>query len=115
MLKNLEGMYKSYTFALAFGKQASFRSAEAPAGRQPQGGRTAVTELMTNRELQKKVEQKFGGFKILFYLCKVFPPDGSQVLHTGARAEAGRKIPEDIERLTIDKDKKVQELKRRQV
>lgn len=114
MSKNLDGMGKIHTFALAFGKQASFGSAEAPAGpamRRPDGdggadGRPGAA---------KKIGQKFGGFRILPYLCKVFPPDGILTHHCGARAEAGRKIPEDIERLTIDKDKKVQELKRRQV
>lgn len=60
------------------------------------------------KQTAKKVEEKFGGYKFSSYLCKVFLP------HENGRpqglTEAGREIPENIERLTIDKDKKVQEL-----
>ena len=95
-----------HTFALAFGKQASFRPAggEGAAAECCCGGVTAGDE---NR-LQKKVEEKFGGYKFSSYLCKVFLPHENE--RPQGLTEAGREIPENIERLTIDKDKKVQEL-----
>ena len=73
--------------------------------------RAAAAERMTagdENRLQKKVEEKFGSYKFSSYLCKVFPPHENG--RPKGRPEAGREIPENIERLTIDKDKKVQEL-----
>lgn len=62
----------------------------------------------TKTDCKKKVEEKFGSYKFSSYLCKVFPPHENE--RPQGLTEAGREIPENIERLTIDKDKKVQEL-----
>ena len=60
------------------------------------------------KQTAKKVEEKFGSYKFSSYLCKVFLPHENE--RPQGLTEAGREIPENIERLTIDKDKKVQEL-----
>ncbi len=60
------------------------------------------------KAMQKKVEEKFGSYRFSSYLCKVFPPHENR--RPTGDGKRGREIPEDIERLTIDKDKKVQEL-----
>ena len=72
------------------------------------GGTPTLTETPKRKRCKKKVEEKFGSYRFSSYLCKVFPPhENRQPAGDGKR---GREIPEDIERLTIDKDKKVQEL-----
>jgi len=75
----------------------------ADAGHNTDTDRNSETEAM-----QKKVEEKFGSCRFSSYLCKVFPPHENR--RPTGHGKRGREIPEDIERLTIDKDKKVQEL-----
>lgn len=75
----------------------------AEARRDTDTDRNSETEAM-----QKKVEEKFGSYRFSSYLCKVFPPHENR--RPTGHGKRGREIPEDIERLTIDKDKKVQEL-----
>ena len=109
-MKNLVGKKKVSTFALAFGKQASFQR------RKSQGERSGRAWLSrrTNREAKRqKTEAKNKIAKKWRKICRFqifFLPLQSFSATRKPQGERDGKSPENIERLTIDKDKKVQEL-----
>ena len=101
-LHSLSGSKRASEDGRQAGSDAEGCCEAADARREP-----TLTET-PERKRCKKNEEKFGGYRFSSYLCKVFPPHENR--RSTGHGKRGREIPEDIERLTIDKDKKVQEL-----